>query len=82
MRLIALLLFWVALFGLLVRLLPQVWGIPLYVVFLAVAFLYLARERRHIAARRRSLQDELEENRRKLREQLREKRQTSDAEEE
>lgn len=82
MRLIVLLLFWVVLFGLLVSFLPQVWGIPLYVTFLAVAFLYLARERRQIAARRRSLQDELEENRRALREQLRERRETSDAEEE
>ncbi|HSM54730.1 MAG TPA: hypothetical protein VK879_01130 [Candidatus Sulfomarinibacteraceae bacterium] len=82
MRLIVLLLFWLALFGLLLRILPQVWGIPLYVLFLAIALLYLARERRHIAARRRSLQDELEENRRQLRQTLREKREISGWEEE
>ena len=82
MRLIVLLLFWLALFGLLLRILPQVWGIPLYVLFLAIALLYLARERRHIAARRRSLQDELEENRRQLRRTLREKREISGWEEE
>lgn len=82
MRLIVLLVFWMALFGLLLHLLPQVWGIPLYLLFLILALLYLARERRRIAGRRRTLQDELDMNQRELADRLRRSRRKGHDEEE
>lgn len=63
MRLILGLVVLVGLFALLVRLLPPSWGMPLYIVFLAVTILFVVRERRAIAERRSQLERELRRNR-------------------
>jgi hypothetical protein len=49
-----------ATFALLVRLLPAPWALPLYIFFVIVSAVFVAWERRQIAARRRSLEQALQ----------------------
>jgi Flp pilus assembly protein TadB len=50
----------IALFALLVRLLPAAWGLPLYLFFLLLIGSFMWRERRRIGRRLTELEQELE----------------------
>jgi uncharacterized membrane protein YfcA len=77
-RLILGLVILVGLFALLVRLLPSSWGLPLYVLFLIVTILFVVRERRAIAERRKRLERELRQSRVERDMELRDREQGAD----
>jgi protein-S-isoprenylcysteine O-methyltransferase Ste14 len=70
-RLIAGLLGLILVFAVLLRLTPSGWGLPLYLVFVAVGIVFTLWERRGIGRRRQELEQELQDERRRWQEERR-----------